>query len=256
MKDALLVVVGAVLAKLAELLVDAIRKRRSRTSTARIASVEDVVEWGWSGEELLERLIALDHKLIGASLNEEREGTVAQWAPVFMTHSESWKLLVLRPKKIVGYWAVAALKDGHYARALSGELLDSEITTDTIDPLDIPGTYNLYFVLLGVLPNIPRGGEKLVDSFFHELEQLALRGVFFKSICANAFTKDGVRVCDGFGMVKIGDHKDFGVVYWMPMYPWPKKLMHRRWETLRKMYEDFFNLNPTPSPVMPSSQSV
>lgn len=241
MNEILLVVAGAVLAKLAEIAVDALRRSRAERATPTLARLDDVLRWGWDGRALLKRLIALDRQIVGDALTDEREGTVDQWAPVFVAHPETWVLLTTGPKQIVGYWDIAALRDAEFERAKAGELLDSEITIDTVEPLDVPGIYNLYFVLLGVLPDAPGGGAKLIESFFDQLEALADRGIFFREVCANAFTKDGKRICEGFGMSSLGPHKDFGTVYHLPLNPWPTRLRHKRWQELAEHYKHVFS---------------
>lgn len=244
-------VIGGSITKLTELWVESVNRRNAARATPTLAKLDDVLRWGWDGKALLRRLIALDQRVVGGELTEtgeklteEREGTVKQWAPVFMAHPESWVLLTVGPKQIIGYWDIAALRDEHFKRAKAGELLDSEITLDTVEPLDLPGVYNLYFVLLGVLPEYPGAGAKLIDAFYDHLEALATRGVFFREVCANAFTKHGKRICTGLGMTFVGPHKDFGEVYCLPLYPWPKRLRHKRWQELSQLYERALNENP------------
>lgn len=232
------------MAKLAEIGLDAFKRRRAERATPTLVHLEDVLRWGWDGSALLRRLIALDRRVLGDVLTDEREGTVAQWAPVFVAHPETWVLLTTGPKQIVGYWCFEALHDEHFRRAKAGELMDSEITLDTVAPLDVPGIYNLYFVLLGVLPECPGGGAKLIDAFFDRIEALAVRGIFFREVCANAFTKDGKRICEGFGMTLIGPHRDFGTVYSLPLHPWPKRLRHKRWQELSEHYKQAFTDEP------------
>ncbi len=243
MTEVLLVVLGAAIAKLTELGFDAYKRRALERTTPTLARLDDVLRWGWTGDELLKHLVAFDRKVVGDQLTDEREGTVPQWAPVFTAHPDTWVLLTRGPKRIVGYWHFAALKDEPFQRAKSGDLQDSEITVGTVDPLDIPGTYNLYFTLLGCLPDYPGGGAKLIEAFYHQLEMLADRGVFFREICANAMTKDGTRICEGLGMARIGSHKDFGTVYSLPMHPWPTRLRHKRWNDVAERYKHVLSEN-------------
>jgi hypothetical protein len=141
MKEVLLVVLGAVMAKLAELGLEVLKHYRARRGTLSLAHLEDVMQWGWNGATLLHHLIALDRRLLGDLLTDAREGTSEQWAPVFMAHPETWALLTTGPKQIKGYWCFTALNDAQFRRAKAGELLDSEITLDTVAQLDIPGIY-------------------------------------------------------------------------------------------------------------------
>ncbi len=232
------------MATLAEIGLDAYKHRRQDRGTSRLVEHDEVLRWGWDGSALLRRLIALDRRILGNVLSDAREGTVAQWAPVLMEHPETWVLLVAGSKRIVGYWHFAALRDEHFVRAKAGELMDSEIAIDMVAPLEVPGFYNLYFVLLGVSTEFPRGGAKLIDAFFDQLESLAARGIFFREVCANAFTKDGKRICEGLGMAPIGPHNDFGTVYALALHPWPQRLKHNRWLNLAAQYGQAFGGEP------------
>jgi hypothetical protein len=241
MIEIILVLIGSVLGAFATKATEIIfqtyaTKRRARTKLS-LVNHKDVEGWGWDGKKLLIRLIALDRSVIGDALTDEREGTVDQWGPVFTEHPETWTLLALGPRQVVGYWHFAALKNAQFIRARSGELLDSEITLDVVEPIDVPGIYNLYFTLLGVLPEHRGAGALLIDAFFSRIESLAERGVLFREVCANAFTKDGRRICEGFGMHFLCPHKDFGSVYILQLHPWPGRLKHKRWENMAKLYE-------------------
>jgi len=236
MKEILLIVLGAIAAKATELLVEAVRQRRHGRQSLEFVGLEATTTWGWSGADLLRRLIKLDHRLLGDDLTSEREGTVEQWAPVFLANPSSWTLLVSRPRDIVGYWMFVALSPVEFERARAGSLLDSEISVAKVQPLDVPGVYNLYFVLLGVLPGFPGGGARLIDAFFTRLEEMASRGVFFREVIANAYTAEGKRICEGFGMERVGPHQDFGTVYSLKLTPWPRALRFKRWSDLADSY--------------------
>ncbi|MBI4844007.1 MAG: hypothetical protein HY809_06765 [Nitrospirae bacterium] len=255
MTEIILVLIGSVLGafatKLTELSLQAYASRRRSRAKFALVNHEEVMGWGWDGTKLLKQLIALDRKVIGDALTDEREGTVDQWGPVFTEHPETWTLLSLGPKHVVGYWHFAALRDAQFLRAKAGYLLDSEITLDIVEPIDVPGIYNLYFTLLGVLPDHRGAGALLIDAFFTRLESLAERGVLFREICANAFTKDGRRICEGFGMHFLCPHSDFGSVYTLPLYPWPDRLRHKRWGNLAKLYEPLGHANQ-PKLLVPS----
>ncbi len=237
MTEVLLVVLGAVLAKLSEIGLDSFRRYRIARVTPSLARLDDVLHWGWDGPELLRNLIAFDRRIVGEVLTDEREGTVQQWAPLFTLYPESWILLTMGPKRIIGYWHFAALSDEYFQRAKTGDLLDSEITVASVQPIDVPGVYNLYFVLIAVNTECPGAGAKLIDAFFDQLEALAARGIIFREICTNAMTKDGKRLCEGFGMTPLGPNKDFGTVYSLPLHPWPPRLTFKRWLSLAEQYK-------------------
>jgi hypothetical protein len=68
-----------------------------------VADIHHVRSNGWSGKDLLDKLIALDYELIEA-LTVEHEGTTAQWAPVFIERPDTWRLIIDSAETIVGYW--------------------------------------------------------------------------------------------------------------------------------------------------------
>lgn len=244
MNQAILLIVvailGALAGKLAELIFEwSVKSRRSRKSPV-IMKASDITAWGWDGKQLLKELIRLDRKVLGKELTSEpREGTVSQWAPVFMRHPDGWAILSIE-KRIVGYFSFFALDDAFYEKAERGELLDSEITINNTIPFDVPGLYKAYFVLLAVLPEFPGAGRQLLEPFFDQLKSLAEKGVLFEQFLANAFTPDGKRICEGFGMEKICNHADFGEVYRLRLNPWPSRLDYKRWTEIKNLYEQGF----------------
>ncbi|MCB1824783.1 MAG: hypothetical protein KDJ54_09510 [Candidatus Competibacteraceae bacterium] len=230
-------VLGAIFSKGTEWSLDWFRKQKNPESPRVITSV-DVLSWGWNGEKLLKKLIALDRKILGDELtSDSREGTVDQWAPLFMRDVDGWSAIAI-DRQIIGYYSFFALIEDSYERAKRGHLLDSEVTIDNTVPFDVPGIYKGYFVLIGADPKFSGAGRKLLDSFFDNLQALAERGVLFEEMLANAFTADGKRTCEGFGMEKLCDHSDFGVVYSLRLKPWPSRLDFKRWQEIKQLYEE------------------
>jgi hypothetical protein len=228
---------GALVAKLTELGWDSWRRSRGSAGALSFAHWEQVVSWGWSSQKLLKRLVALDYRLLGDRLTEVQEGTVEQWAPVFEKSPDTWALLVNGRREIVGYFAFVALREEYFTKAKAGVLFDSEITADRIEVLDAPGLYNLYFVLLGVLPAFGAGSLALMNEFFAKLHRFAQNGIYFREVCAVAFTPGGQRLCNKFGMVPATEHSDEGTVYTLELMPWPKSLGFSGANALRLEYE-------------------
>lgn len=232
-------VVAAAGTKAAEYFFDWLKAKGAQGKVLKIIQGRDVAEWNWSGEKLLEKLIELDYRLI-ENLTDEREGTIEQWAPVFMNRPEGWAVLAGQDKKIAGYYSFFALQDVAFAKAKEGKLLDCEVTMDNTVEMDVPGFYKAYIALLGAMPDVPGAGTKLIEAFFDQLEYLAERGIFVEEFVANAFTPVGERICKGF--MNFGrDHEDFGRIYMLRMWPWPSGLCHKRRENLRGLYEEAFS---------------
>jgi hypothetical protein len=166
----------------------------------RLAHHPDVLRWGWTGEHLLARLIALDHKNVH-DMDDTDEGTVAQWSPVFMQNPHTWSLLV-DPERlpsieaVVGYWSFCTLLPEAYDLAIRGGLNDSDITPAVVQPIGGPGEYDAYIVMF-VIEEAHRkpGAVMMVRSFFDNLLTLSREGVFVRRLCANAFTPAGERLC-------------------------------------------------------------
>ncbi len=110
------------------------------------------------------------------------------------------------------------------ARARDGLLLDSEIRLENFRRIDLPGTYDLYFVLIGIIPEHKVRARRLIEAFFERLTILAENGVFFREICANAFTDEGRLLCESFKLRRHRDHQDFGTVYLRTFLPFPEEL--------------------------------
>jgi hypothetical protein len=211
--------------------------------TLRIAELKDVEAWGWdrSGHKLLDELIAIDHEVIDG-LTDRDEGKTEQWAPVFMHHPDSWRLLVAGPGEIVGYWHFVPLFEADFQKAKNGELYDSEVTADTVRPFELPGVYNMYITMFGVKAQYRRGigVTMLFNSFLELLAELATSGIFFREVCANAYSKHGAALCRNFGMKTTQAHVSTGDVYARSVYPFPSEDIFKQSPKLIELYEGRF----------------
>jgi hypothetical protein len=179
-----------------------------------IADIRNVINWGWTGSQLLDKLIALDYQVFDA-LTDEHEGHAGQWSSVFMDHPDTWRLLITPDNEIVGYWHFVPLFPDDFQSAVSGVLKDSQITADRVYLFELPGRYPIYFVSFGLLPRFRRtkAYKLLLDSFFDVLLDLAKDGIFIDQVCANAFSLSGESMCKTFGMTYARQHSDRGRIY-------------------------------------------
>jgi hypothetical protein len=179
-----------------------------------IADVSDVVAWGWDGEQLLEELISIDYRTM-EDLTLDHEGQAKQWAPVFMDHPETWRLLISGPREIVGYWHFVPLFESSYQRARAGQLLDSEITADTVRLFELSGCYDIYWVSICLLPQFrrPHALRMLFASMSDVIRALAEEGIFIREVCTNAYTRSGVSLCLSLGFQHLAEHEDRGRVF-------------------------------------------
>jgi len=180
----------------------------------KIANIYDVLSWGWDGKKLLEELIRIDYQTI-ENLNDEHEGHVNQWDPVFMDNPETWRILIESPQNIVGYWHFVPLFDDEFKLVKQGSLLDSAITSDKVKMFIQPGYYNIYFSAICILPNYRKYSTTylLLNSILDVFAILAKQGIFIKEVSANAYTPSGISFCKSLGFKYLRDHVSHGKIF-------------------------------------------
>jgi TIR domain-containing protein len=204
-----------------------------------VADISDVLDWGWTGEKLLQEFIALDYATLD-NLVPTHEGSPEQWAPVFMNHPATWKMLLSAPKEIQGYWHFAPLFSEDYARAKAGQLLDSEITADRVRLFELPGTYEVYFVQICMHPRFrnPTHVRQLFRSLVTVLDDLSEQGIYIKELCANAYTDVGKSICRSFNLERLGEHCEHGTIFAAPIADILNSPFAKTNSRLIKAYED------------------
>jgi hypothetical protein len=193
---------------------DSYRAAAVSGSRVSVGGIESILDWGWDGVRLLQEFIALDYETL-AGLKVSHEGTPAQWAPIFMEHPQTWRMLFDRPKNVIGYWHYVPLFPEDYDLAISGRLLDSLITADRAQYFEFPGRYRIYFVQVCLRPRFrfPRITSLLFTSVFNVLLELAREGVFVEEVCANAYTETGRALCRTFRLTTMGPHIEHGEIF-------------------------------------------
>jgi transcriptional regulator with XRE-family HTH domain len=179
---------------------------------------------GWSGLDLLTRLRALDHAIVGTlaekSLEEnEWEAPLEELVPVYMHHPDTWRVVINGDENIVGYWHFNVLTPDKYARARTGKLLDQELTSEALLPLNFPGIYDIYISFMGILPSynnaLVGGFYRLLFSLIDVLDQLSNDevGIYVHSVCANSLTSEARKLCEAVPMPLVAKHEVEGCVF-------------------------------------------
>ncbi|MGD0573217.1 MAG: hypothetical protein ABSB11_09380 [Sedimentisphaerales bacterium] len=204
-----------------------------------VAGVQDVLSWGWNGQMLVDELIRLDYMTI-PGLVLRHEGDMAQWAPVFMNQPDTWRLLINKPRSIVGYWHFAPLLPEDYAVAKRGRLLDSQITIDKVQFFGPPGFYDIYFSQICMHPSFRklRSVQLLFKSIFQLIDDLSCRGIFVREICANAYTDVGHAVCRYFHLEYLCNHLEHGVIYGGPIRNLAEHAMAKHFSDAKRRYAE------------------
>lgn len=179
-----------------------------------ISGIKEVLQWGWNGVKLLDEFISLDYETLD-ELSANAEGDSKQWAPIFMNHPDTWRMLISAPQKIVGYWHFAPLFPNDYNLAKIGSLHDSEITVDRVRFFEFPGIYEVYFVQVCLLPQYrtTHNVRLLFESIFSVLNALSIEGIFISEVCANAYTTVGHSLCKTFQLKYLCQHVEHGDIY-------------------------------------------
>lgn len=206
-------------------------------SALLVANIDNITKNGWDGKELLSRLIRLDY-IVLEDLDEEHEGYVDQWAPVFMSHPDTWRLILTESNEIVGYWHFVPLFADEYTKALSGQMLDSEITEKKVQIFEFPGWYDIYFVTICMLPEYRKWSciQLLFSSLFEHIARLAEGGIYINRVCAHGYNEYGIAMCRQFGMNRGAQHIRRGSIYEGIFKEVLKTSLFRKWPKLIEHY--------------------
>jgi len=236
-----------------------------------IGSSEDIVRWRWNWVDLLKKLIRLDinevptidtkpenplrrlqfesHRLfenLGLRAKDPGdEGTPEQWALIFERHPQTWRLILDREDDIVAYWHVAPLKTEHYSKLIAGRFKAGMVTYDKLTMFEKKaGTYDLFFVIMVVDEHHRNTAlyRQLYFSFFEVLDRLAAADepIFVREVAADVWTSEGMKLAEGFNMVRVGQRADNPrvLIYSAPISRILSDYMAKReYPDLRKRYQ-------------------
>ena len=172
-----------------------------------VAGWREVVGWGWSTEDLLEHLVALDGEAYGRPLSvEEAREAVAHWAPLYAQIPECWRVICSEPRHVVANWTFFPLVPDAYAAYRAGELLETAIVLEQLDLPVVPGLYRAVCIDFVIRPSWTTAGVRMLlfRSLFRALAELARLGIFFGEVAAHAQTAAGKGLCRGLGMTRLG----------------------------------------------------
>jgi len=128
---------------------------------------------------------------------------------LFLRYPEQSRILVDSGNQIIGYWFFVSLKEKYLELAKVGQFIEQNITYETTRPLAV-GNNNIYLVNIGILPSYQKNysayGGKLLGSFIQQIEDFAMRGIFFGEWVACARTENGRKYCAIFGLRRKTSH--------------------------------------------------
>lgn len=202
-------------------------------------------EWHGDGVALMRDIIQLDITWNPEWEGYQREfGTPEQWAQLCTKHPDMWQLIVGRDRKVVGHWHFLTLFDEEFARVKAGKWSERLLGESMVQPLVLPGVYNLYVVIIATAPDHrpPRKEGMLVfDSLLMTMERLAEGGFFFGEVCANAYTPDGAALCKNFSLTEVGGHRAKGRIWsGCVAHCVQRPIVKRNYPRLAELYESYF----------------
>lgn len=159
--------------------------------------------------------------------------------------SENWRIILNEKDELVGYWVFVALPDNMYDEAKIGLLDENNITLDTIEYIDFPGTYNGYLLMSGTKPEARTATlvQILYDSLARHIEDLAQKGIFFREIVCVAETASGKSAIKKMGLSEICDHTYGGKVLSVDMTDVSSNRYFSSFEKLKRLYCNYFKNN-------------
>ena len=215
-------------------------KAGSRPLVGAAGYVRDVFKGEWV--EFLKYIIELDRKMI-SGIHDDHEGYPDQWADIFKTNQDCWRIII-QDRKVIGYWHFVPLTDAAFAAMKAGNMKDSELTVDHVDQMILPKGYKVYITMVGILDTYrnTKTNKLLMESFSDAFLALAQLGYFIDEICACAHTTEGARLCSLMMNMKevaeLKDGKDRGVfpIYYADQRSFLESNMFKRNSKLLRLY--------------------
>lgn len=210
---------------------------RSHGDDFAICSLRDLNSAGRSTAVVMERIEQMDYDNL-AGLDATSAGAAKQWEELAENNPDGYAFLTDSGNDIAGYWHFEALPADLYNRARDGELEDGEIALENVTLLCAPGYLDLYFIIFVVEKRYRglRANRLLLDAFVDRLHELGSYGISIRRICANAFTPEGVGLCNSLGMKYLQPHSRIGLIYELDVAEsdWLARARPRRLTTSRK----------------------
>ncbi len=216
-------------------------KPRKRTQTRlRVATVPELLRQGMRIANIVERTMAIDYETL-EGLRPEHEGEPRQWVGIVRDHPNTVRLL-LAGEDIVGYWHIIPLFEDVFARMKAGAMGTTEIASDQMCAVELPGTYDAYFMILTIAQEWRDTAtvRMLFESVLDALEEFAESGVFFRELCLDAYTPMGKAIARSFEMELVAHHDDRGDIYLRRMFPFPRHAILARRMRLTSLYQAHF----------------
>lgn len=205
----------------------------------RVMSYDDIISGQGNIDAIRDEIVSIVNSVISPDNNEGLQSNLTMLENI----SESWRVLLNKDGDLVGYWVFVALQEEYFERAKKGTLNEAEISLETIEFIDFPGTYKGYLLLSGTKPEARTAMlvQKLYESMALHFEHLATRGIFFDEICAVAESPMGISAMRKLGMKEICAHEFGGKVFAGSLSKINENKYFSSFSTLKDLYQEYFN---------------
>lgn len=204
----------------------------------KMMTLQELLSVGFTTSSIAVQLVENDY-LTCNGIEEENEGTAAQWEEFLQNDSDTFQYLVNADGRIVGDWSIVALTDEAYGLAMKGELLEKDIGIENTNLLCFPDVYNGYLLALSLLPEYRnmKNYNLLIESFLDQIERYAENGIFFRSWCMNVFGREVEAFVKRLGFKYVCDNKVHGKIYSCTFMPLPDIPIIKKRKALVESYE-------------------
>ena len=152
-----------------------------------------------------ERAFSENHMNLYPGMPAETAGTPEQWAEIIGRYPDYTALVIDDEYHIIGNYSIVGLSGEYEARMKRGQLIDTDLSADTVDNLYRPGWHTGYLLNLSVIPSSESAEsyKMLWDHFIDMLRKKARERIFFAKIYFKAFLPEheakmaarGFRLC-------------------------------------------------------------
>jgi hypothetical protein len=202
----------------------------------RALNLYNILEMKWNLNDFMDEWIKIDFDSI-EDITPDYIGEREQWIPIILLHSDTWRVLVDKSNKIIGYWHMTSVDEEYYEKLKNGIILDGEVNIDMIS-LMIPGRHKIYFIGICLLDEYKktRAIKLILDSLFKSFESMAKDYIFIDEMCTLAYSKNGIKLSEGMGFSFFKDLDSNGIIYKATISDLLKKSYSRRYKGLKSYY--------------------
>ncbi|MEG3149239.1 hypothetical protein U1769_05020 [Sphingomonas sp. ZT3P38] len=173
----------------------------------RVASFAALLRSGFSADEVIEGIEKVFEALVPMpdTLPGNDVGNSDKWEALIREFPYC-VFLLLDGRRICGYWMVLPVTTDLYSAGIDGRNINKSISVLDTEEIDTPGTYQLYFVDLFILPEYRGANTVMLRSFVAFLLGLSRNGIFVRRIFANISSSPAQKTCAKIGFRFVKDH--------------------------------------------------